>query len=838
MVLTSTTALSAQHLRNQIYYHLDIENTRTASFLAGRLHALDPRTPDSSHLLALTALRLRRFGAAYDVSIKYAHNGRHLGCAFIFAQSCLELGRYTEGITALEKAKTQWQGKSSWNAYAEGRRRFAPDAPAVWNVLGKLWQRHGDSKKAGECFVAAHKANFFVWESFEGLCNIGADLEVDKMFRPSSEMLSGIGPGATASRQELASESGPVSRSFTDTTRLDNGGGVAMTPGNDPFAGNGNAHDGASFMLPKVKGKTALSNGIKSSILEVDTPTANGRDHEEDIDMGEHGGLGHSEVSEAPAAPPRRPRLGTKINSGDRIRQPMLRNHPQVGSESGNEHDALSLVQRKPSVGGQKRTITGHPPQASNPQGHQDVANQPTRRSNRLFTQTTATTTRSTRQANGATTSALVSEDRTVRPARTATGTRGRVGAQVGRVVSGNTRKIAHPDQIEKDKIRRAPSRNGDKAIDAPSVASLVLDPKPQRSSQPSEAELEAQRQHVLQQRQSLDDLSSSLGILAQGAYALSQYDLPSSLQAFKSLPTAQRETPHVLAQMGKACYESANYQESEAYFAKLLRLQPSRIEDMEVYSTVLWQLKKDSALALLCHTLRESHFGAPQTWVAVGNAFSLSREHDQAIAAFKRATQVAGPDGFAYAWTLMGHELIANEEFDAGLSAFRKAVSVDQRGFGGWYGLGECYKRMGKYEEAERHYRIAASLNPSNAVLLVCIGVVLERLQKREPALAHYCRALDMAPQSALARFKRARILLHMRHFEDALEDLEALRSQAPDEANVWFLLGKCFKGLGQRGDALRAFTTALNLDVKAAPFIKEAIETLDLEDDDSDDE
>ncbi len=76
-----------------------------ANFLAGRLHALEPRNPDSSHLLALTYLRLRRFKAAYDFSQKFGASGRHLGCAYTFAQACLELGRHTEGCAALEKAK-------------------------------------------------------------------------------------------------------------------------------------------------------------------------------------------------------------------------------------------------------------------------------------------------------------------------------------------------------------------------------------------------------------------------------------------------------------------------------------------------------------------------------------------------------------------------------------------------------------------------------------------------------------------------------------------------------------------------------------------------------------
>ncbi|KAI7005660.1 hypothetical protein KC355_g8112, partial [Hortaea werneckii] len=125
--------------------------------------------------------------------------------------------------------------------------------------------------------------------------------------------------------------------------------------------------------------------------------------------------------------------------------------------------------------------------------------------------------------------------------------------------------------------------------------------------------------------------------------------------------------------------------------------------------------------------------------------------------------------------------------------------------------------------------------INPSNATLLVCIGVVLERLRNRKAALAQYSKALELAPQSALARFKKARTLMHVRHYREALEELEVLRRQAPDEANVWFLLGKCWKGLGEKGEALRALTAALNLDAKAAPFIKEAMEALDEDEEDA---
>lgn len=116
------------------------------------------------------------------------------------------------------------------------------------------------------------------------------------------------------------------------------------------------------------------------------------------------------------------------------------------------------------------------------------------------------------------------------------------------------------------------------------------------------------------------------------------------------------------------------------------------------------------------------------------------------------------------------------------------------------------------------------------------------------------YTHALTLSPFSALARFKQARVLMTLRLYPDALLELETLKNLAPEEANVFFLLGKCYKGLGQRAAAVRAFTTALNLDAKvcfffrlamfvcwdsqadiiqAAQYIKEAMEALDESDD-----
>ncbi|KAK3717620.1 anaphase-promoting complex subunit cdc27 [Vermiconidia calcicola] len=835
--MTTTHTPATPHLlTQQIHQHLDADLADTANFLAGRLHALEPRSPESAHLLALTYLRLRRFKAAADTAQKHGSNGRHLGCAYVFAQSCLQLGRGTEGIAALEKSKSLWGSRSPNNADT-ARRRFIPDAPSCWTVLGKLWQAHGDMRKAGDCFVEAHKSNPFVWEAFEGLCKVGADLNVGQVFKPTADM---VGAGTTAStlvnaQTEIYTDEQPTGQAVL--APQNNFNHQVFTPSADPFATSKSGGEVPNFGLPNLKGKLAS----KAPLSEWDTPTMNGGtvlDEAEDVAMS--GVLPDTEVTafHPPAAPARRTRPGQQFETSDRPRPPALRGHATSASEGYDESAQAAQQRRKPSgisIGGHKRTISGQQPQPNTAPTSVDLGpggQQPIRRSNRLFGQSTTSSKPST------TSTRPPSVEAAGRPAKTATGTKGRIGSTVGRVVSGN-RKVLPPDRnSHKDEKqrqdRRALSRTSEREKHANDIASTtaVIDskmapPQTQRSQQPALQQPDTSAADYAALTTALD----SLRTLAQGVYATTRFDTTLAIRIFRSLPSSQRETPFVLAQLGKAHYEAGDYKTAEEAFARVLKLQPSRTHDMEVYSTVLWHLKKDAALAFLCHALRSNDSNAPETWVAVGNAFSLSREHDQAISAFKRAVQVSS-EKFAYAWTLMGHEYIANEDFDSALSSFRHAVSVDRRGYGGWYGLGKCHDRMGKLEDAERYYRIAASINPANSTLLVCIGVILERLRNRKGALANYTRALELAPTSALARFKKARVLMHLRHYDEALVELEVLREQAPEEANVWFLLGKCYKGLGERGEGLRCFTCALNLDVKAAPLIKEAMEALDEED------
>lgn len=403
---------------------------------------------------------------------------------------------------------------------------------------------------------------------------------------------------------------------------------------------------------------------------------------------------GHNLSSlEPPNAPLRKTRtlqaLGFDVGQdSSRAAPSALRNGVQNGMEALGSQDPSRLMHHK-------RTISGTNSQANSsatigPPSHQLQQ----RRSVRLFNQIRPTASKAPPLVG----QPIVKDARDAKKAK-ATGTKGRSttsATTVGRVVSGNRKP---PDVDLSGKESRPASRNVNTLPD-------------NKTSSGAEKDAEALQWQL--------DL---LGRLAMGYFELKRCHCESALQHFNGVPPQQRDTPWVLAQIGKAHYEQSNYVEAEKVFSRIRKMAPSRTKDMDIYSTVLWHLKRDTELAFLAHELVEAERTSPAAWCTIGNSFSLQRDHDQALKCFKRATQL--DPQFAYGYTLQGHEHMSNEEYDKALLEYRKAVGADPRHYNGWYGLGKVYEKLGKYDMAEKHYRTASRINPTNSILVLCIGVV-----------------------------------------------------------------------------------------------------------------
>jgi anaphase-promoting complex subunit 3 len=123
---------------------------------------------------------------------------------------------------------------------------------------------------------------------------------------------------------------------------------------------------------------------------------------------------------------------------------------------------------------------------------------------------------------------------------------------------------------------------------------------------------------------------------------------------------------------------------QAEQEFLSLRQLDPGRLDDMDLFSTVLFHLGKDIDLAFLAHEMVDLDWLSPQTWCVVGNSFASQHEHDQAIACFQRAIQL--DPQFAYAYSLQGLEHTENEEYDKARQCFINALRANRRLYHAWF--------------------------------------------------------------------------------------------------------------------------------------------------------
>jgi anaphase-promoting complex subunit 3 len=697
-----------------------------------------------------------------------------------------------------------------------------PDAAACHCILGKLYAAHDNNQKAIDSFVAALKLNPFMWDAFTGLCDLGAAVRPHNIFKVTPDMLASISQPAT---------NGATHHPATAQEGADTRNPFVSTPDVDPFnpstrqGGDIGLNLGGSNLLSRLNGTNVAMN---VAYQNVETPVANGQGYnDEDIMMGEAGGPVLNEQGpeiQQIHAPPRKTRLNFNANEDP----PKMRPITSRSRTKTNPESDQTDIPRPINQNGHKRTVSGHSTQHGQNANSQamDPTAAPPRRSVRILNSVSSGfRTGSSRMANASSKDPDAKERRELRKVK-ATGTKGKTGttSTVGRVVSGNRNP-----QFDINDSAKPQSR--------PASAAAFNAPPPRMAPPPDTA----------REQEALAWLLGLLLKIGSGYRHLSKYDSKKALETFATVSTAQRETPWVLAQIGKAHYEREQYLEAEDVFKRIREKAPSYLEHMEVYSNTLWQLKKEVSLGHLAHTLMDQDRLSPQAWCALGNAKSLDRQHDDAIQCFSRASQL--DPKFAYAFTLQGHEHVANEEFDKAMIAFRGAIRADIRHYNGWYGLGSVYERMGKFDGAEKHYREAARINPNNAMILVRIGVVshahylfwtlltkrqmLDRMKQTEPALMQFEAALKIDAFSKMARFRKAQVLLKLGAPEESVHECLILKDIAPEDPNVHFLLGRCYKKLHDRANAIRHLTIAMNLDPKSHGIIKEVLESIDQDDD-----
>jgi anaphase-promoting complex subunit 3 len=322
------------------------------------------------------------------------------------------------------------------------------------------------------------------------------------------------------------------------------------------------------------------------------------------------------------------------------------------------------------------------------------------------------------------------------------------------------------------------------------------------------------------------DNLLSLLTSLASPYFDMVRFNCKRAIEKFGQLSKKQLNTGWTHVNIGRCYMDLGDNEKAEEAFAAAFAREPYRVKGMEYYSSCLWQLKKQKELCDLAFSVIEYNQFAPEAWIALGNCFSLQRDHESALNFFHRAIQL--DPRFSYAHCLKGHEYIYGDQFVKSKNCYELALKTDRNNFHAWWGLGNVSLKQEKYDRALEYFNKANQLNNKNSVIHSYIGIVMEKMDRNPEALAAFKRSEELNPKALMTRFHKTQIYYKMGDYSNALCELEQLINLSPKESQLYIMIGNVYKRLGNSQKALQYYMSAQDLENKESQRVKNLIDAL----------
>lgn len=142
--------------------------------------------------------------------------------------------------------------------------------------------------------------------------------------------------------------------------------------------------------------------------------------------------------------------------------------------------------------------------------------------------------------------------------------------------------------------------------------------------------------------------------------------------------------------------------------------------------------------------------------------------------------------------------------------AAFQKAVQLKADSWQGNVLIADIYRQRKKWDEAIRHYRAAAELNPSSPAPYLGLATVRWQTGEFEQAEAALQRVLKLDPGNAQANFELGDIDVRLHRFGQAIPYLRTTLAQNPDLLIAHADLGKALANSGAVSEAITELTEA----------------------------
>ena len=205
--------------------------------------------------------------------------------------------------------------------------------------------------------------------------------------------------------------------------------------------------------------------------------------------------------------------------------------------------------------------------------------------------------------------------------------------------------------------------------------------------------------------------------------------------------------------------YNYMDYVNAEIIFDDIVKHDPYRLEDLDIYSNILYVMQKYSKLTYLAQFVSQLDRFRPETCCIVANYYSARQEHEKSIMYFRRALILDKKS--TSAWTLMGHEFVELKNSHAAIECYRRAVDINERDYKAWYGLGQAYEVLDMHLYSLYYFQKACTLKPLDRRMWQAVADCYAVLKDATQAIKCYQRAYQLSSnpgQDALLLYRLAK--------------------------------------------------------------------------------
>mmetsp|Transcript_16300 Transcript_16300/g.31623 ORF Transcript_16300/g.31623 Transcript_16300/m.31623 type:complete len:578 (+) Transcript_16300:558-2291(+) len=303
--------------------------------------------------------------------------------------------------------------------------------------------------------------------------------------------------------------------------------------------------------------------------------------------------------------------------------------------------------------------------------------------------------------------------------------------------------------------------------------------------------------------------------IEAHGLKSLNQHR--PALQNFQKLGQELPNNRHILANMADLNMQTNDPNAALALFRIARHADPTSLDQMDVYATIIHELGDAALLNRLTRELMDIDEAQPEPWLAVAMFCDLKGDAMSALKFVGKALELNPQHVCSYHFK--GALQLRMNQPELSVSAYYKAYSI-RRDFAAYRGLVNAYLAIPRVSDALRTAKEALQLMPKDPRAVLLVGRVLAQTpgDGRKKASKAYLKALKLDPHCHEAATALADLYIDEHHMTDnadltpAIEVLkEALQHCPRDSLHV--KLGDVYVVHGNLSSAWTEYNAALSM-------------------------